>query len=282
MAMIIDDRTVSFAAMADEFAHASSSERQRLWAEYESRHHELFEFYYSEWASRHRVPTRLPRLAAETRLVAERAGRLRALIPTVAEATAAELGQRSAELHFVLFVGVYASNAWVTSFRERPTAFFCVEQLPDIPYDEILVAHETAHALHQIVRQGHWRDTSVLHRLFEEGLATLSSAVARTDHADGDYLWFAPGFDGWVRDCAAAWPVIRNDLLAAAPDSSAAIAALFHAGRSHRQLPDRSGYYAGLKVLRELKSRYSLNELIAWSANRATDEVRRSLFQLPR
>jgi hypothetical protein len=277
VSLTVEDVTTSFAPVAEAFARASTSERQRLWAGYEDRNRDLFDLYYSDWARREDAAVMLPRLAVETPLIEEHTTRLRALVPRLAETTAATLGQHSVKLHFVFFVGVYASNAWVTSYRQQPTAFFCVEQLPYTPYDEILIAHETAHAVHQLRRQGDWRETAVLHRLFEEGLATLSSTVVKPDHSDGEYLWVAPDFDGWVRDCEAAWPAIRDHVLAAASDSRTSMKALFHTNNGNSGLPKRCGYYGGLKVLRKLTDQYRVGEMIAWSADRASEEVRGAL-----
>jgi len=71
-----------------------------------------------------------------------------------------------------------------------------------------------------------------------------------------------PGFGRWLRYCEAAWPAVREQILAARADSDKAVAAFFHGGAGHSELPERCGYLAGLKVLRELNRAYRLDELI--------------------
>jgi hypothetical protein len=172
----LDDLTRSFEAFWEEAGSASAEQLHQLWTDrYERRHQDLFELYYSDWANRTAVPAALDRFTLDAFRITDRARRLRLLLPTIAETTATTLDQPDSHLRFVLFVGVYASNAWVTDFRGRPVALFAVEQFPDAPHDAILIAHESAHQVHQLSRAGNWPETNNDLRLFEEGLAVLAS-----------------------------------------------------------------------------------------------------------
>ena len=76
----------------------------------------------------------------------------------------------------------------------------------------------------------------VQHRLFEEGFATVSSTLVLAGRSRAD-----PGGQRGLGQ---------------------AVAAFFHGGAGHSELPERCGYLAGLKVLRELNRAYRLDELI--------------------
>ena len=119
--------------------------------------------------------------------------------------------------------------------------------------------------------------------LFEEGLATYVSTLVSPGHTDGQYL---------LQDSLGALPASRlpeaaqrflvdADKLAIDPtDNSMANARWFEGSDKRYQpdLPNRSGYWLGLNLVRRMSKSHSLTEMASWPADKAQAETRAALM----
>lgn len=153
---------------------------------------------------------------------------------------------------------------------------------------EVLFPHELFH-LYQarragIENDGVMRDADLTLPLFAEGLATYVSALLAPGHSDGELLLQ----ENLGKIPIARLPEIARRFLkdasagAADPAHPEPFKRWFNAGvkRDASDLPDRTGYWLGLQVVRELKRTHSLRELASWSPQRAQRETRAVLGAL--
>jgi hypothetical protein len=251
---------------------ASDDDRRRLWEElYEAKHADVFDLYYDGFGNRDRLDEALALLAPIVGTLTGRGERLHAALDELGPACLAQVGLVERELPSVVFVGLFASNAWVTDFQGEPTTFFALECFPEAPHDRILVAHELAHQVHELARAGDWSDSTVLLRLFEEGIATVLSELVVPGHTVGEYLWFDDGFDDWVARCAAR----RAEICAALLDDQNGMRLFALRGGE-----ERAGYFAAREVALALLDDFGLPELARWSPAEADRVVRELLLSL--
>ena len=156
---------------------------------------------------------------------------------------------------------------------------------------DVILPHELFHlwdAEHAgITNDGVMPDTHLLLPLFEEGLATYVSTVVSPGHTDGEYL--LQNDLGALSD--AKLPEVAQrflqdaDVLTIDPAkhaTSKTYARWFESGQTPFQadLPNRSGYWLGLHVVRVLARNHSLSEIAAWSPQQAETETRAALTVL--
>jgi hypothetical protein len=281
----IEDLVADFFSFWEAAADAERAAQRALWQEmYEDRHQEIFELYYRGFGERDSLDRALDRFPGEVEAITERWRRAWGAIRSATGRVSKQLGLVVPELEFVIFVGLFGSNAWVSDFRGGPTTFVAVERLPDPPGDEILIAHECVHQLHRRLSTDEWDDQRVTHLLFQEGLATVVSEEIVPGRAEAEYLWFQDGFADWLGECRRCWPSIRRELVERADGRAAQSPDRFFRGGGSRrhsgELPERSGYFAARMVMREIQGAYPLSEVIGWPAGRAEREVRAALSRL--
>ena len=123
--------------------------------------------------------------------------------------------------------------------------------------------------------------------LFEEGLATYVSTLVSPGHTDGQYL---------LQDSLGALPAshlpeIAQRFLADAdkpaidPASGSMTNARWFEGNDKRyqpDLPNRSGYWLGLNLVRQMAKTHALTEMASWSAAKAQEETRAALTVMAR
>ncbi len=191
-------------------------------------------------------------LTARSAIVREAEPRAATLVTRLAGELAGLLGADSVPV--VLLAGTTAANGWVDVYEGRPTLFLELSQLPPAPYDAVLVAHELTHVAHQRRRAGVWPET-VAALLFAEGLATAVSRDLVPGLGDAGYLWFAAGHQPWLDACAAAYPTVAAELAGVLESTDPVVGRrLFSAGAGHSgTLPVRAGYYAGLRLIAEMR-----------------------------
>ena len=281
----IEDLGADFFSFWEAAAHVERAAQRALWQEmYEDCHHEIFDLYYRDFGERDSLDQALERFPGEVEAIAERWRRAPDVVRSATRRVTNLLGLVVPELRFVIFVGLFSSNAWVSDFRGGPTTFFAVERLPDSPGDEILIAHECVHQLHRLLSTDRWDDQRVTHLLFQEGLATAVSEEIVPGRGEAEYLWFEGGFTDWLAECRRCWPSIRSELVESAEGRAAQSPDRFFSGGGARrysgELPERAGYFAARMVMREIQGEYPLSEVIGWSANKAELEVRAALNRL--
>ncbi|GLQ87777.1 hypothetical protein [Dyella flagellata] len=156
---------------------------------------------------------------------------------------------------------------------------------------DVLLPHELFHlwdAEHAgITNDGVMPSTHLLLPLFEEGLATYVSTVVSPGHTDGEYL--LQNDLGALPD--ATLPAVAKrflldaDVMTIDPakhKTSDTYVRWFDSGRTQFQakLPNRSGYWLGLHVIRVLSRSHSLSEMASWSPQKAETETRSALTAL--
>ncbi len=192
-------------------------------------------------------------LTLRAAMVREAEPRAVALVARLAGDLAGLLGEEPVPV--VLLSGTTAANGWVDVHEARPTLFLELTRLPPAPYDAVLVAHELTHVTHQRRRAGAWPGTTAA-LLFAEGLATAVSRDLVPGLGDAGYLWFADGHQPWLDACAAAYPTVTAELAGVLESTDPAVGRrFFSAGTGHSgTLPVRAGYYAGLRLVAEMRS----------------------------
>jgi len=120
--------------------------------------------------------------------------------------------------------------------------------------------------------------------LFEEGLATYVSTLVAPGHRDGEYL---------LQDSLGELPAARltevakrfladADQPAIETADSKAYGRWFESSGKPFQadLPNRTGYWLGLNLIREMTKGHSLREMAAWPPAKAQQETRAALVAL--
>ena len=238
--------------------------QRRLWHElYEGPNRELFELYYTNWASPDMLDAALERFPAEAPAIAARADGLPNRVAEAAQAVAASLEQPVPEIDVQLVVGLFSSDGWVTEFRGRRTLFLAVEYMP--PYDDVFFAHECAHLVH---RATGFDGETVAAAVVAEGFAVALSAELVPGHDEGVYLWMRDGRDDWLAECVARGDELRARLRADLDSEDADVYASWFLGRPNDSgLPPRCGYFVANRWIRDLG--VPLGELVRWDYARA-------------
>ena len=151
----------------------------------------------------------------------------------------------------------------------------------------ILLPHELFHLYDAtragITNDGVMRGATLTLPLFEEGLATYVSTLVSPGHTDGQYLLQ----DSLGALPASRLPEIAQRFLADAdkpvigPAGDSMDNARWFEGSNKRyqpDLPNRSGYWLGLNLVRQMAKTHSLTEMAAWSAGKAQEETRAALM----
>lgn len=152
----------------------------------------------------------------------------------------------------------------------------------------IVVPHELFHLYHAehagIRNDGVMPDADLTLPLFEEGLATYVSGQLAPGHTDGELLLQ----DDLGRIPPGRLPAIARRFLDDAHDRAIDPAhpevfkRWFNGAATPYQhdLPNRAGYWLGLQLVRHLRSRYALAQIVAWSPAQAEAHVLVALTQL--
>ena len=153
---------------------------------------------------------------------------------------------------------------------------------------DILFPHELFHAFHAqrsgFLNDGVMPGTSILVPLWEEGLATYVSGLANPDAKD-EQLLFDPDFRKSKKEdlrwlAGKFLEQMSQKTLNPAPTD--AFKSWFSVGklRLREDLPNRSGYFLGLRVVREVAKTHSLKEMIEWRPESVTPFVTDALAKL--
>ena len=118
----------------------------------------------------------------------------------------------------VLMVGAFATNSAVGRLGDDVAVFHCLEWFQSPEGTKVLVAHEGAHAWHQLAldRTGQQPPgADMAWMLFSEGLATQVSRAAVTGVEEIDYFWYGhPEAQGWLPWCQEHAEELRKHIRA--------------------------------------------------------------------
>ena len=262
--MRVDSVVPDFLAFWETAAGEPREAQRRLWHElYEEPNRELFDLYYTNWASPDGLDAALDRLPAEAPTIAARAASLPMRIIDAAGTTARFFDRPEPDLDIQLLVGLFSSDGWVTDFRGRRTLFLAVEYIP--PYDDVFFVHECTHLVHG---EAGFDGETVAAGAFAEGLAVAASAELEPGHDEGVYLWMRDGREDWLAECIAREDELRARLRADFDSEDADVYARWFLGRPNDSgLPSRCGYFVASRWIRELGVPYP--ELVCWDYDRA-------------
>jgi hypothetical protein len=153
---------------------------------------------------------------------------------------------------------------------------------------DIVVPHELFHLYHAqhagIRNDGVMPDADLTLPLFEEGLATYVSSQLSSGHKDGELL-----LQDDLGDIPAnELPVIARRFLndahdkAIDPSHPVVFKRWFNAAATPYQpdLPNRTGYWLGLQLIRHMRKTYSLAQMVSWSPQQAEKQVMAALRQM--
>jgi hypothetical protein len=172
-----------------------------------------------------------------------------------------------------------------------PVLVFAVDSLVLEKADmSILFPHELFHLYHAlhagIENDGVMPGADLTLPLFAEGLATYVSSVLSPGHSDGQLL---------LQESLGAIPLGRLPELARRFLSDAddkAVNALgpkgfgrwFMGANKNYQadVPNRTGYWLGLNVIRQMQRQYTVQEMSSWSASKAQEMTRTALSTMAR
>jgi hypothetical protein len=152
----------------------------------------------------------------------------------------------------------------------------------------IIVPHELFHLYHAehagIRNDGVMPDVPLTLPLFEEGLATYVSGELSPGHTDGELLLQDDLGDiqpSRLSDIATRFLADAHSK-AIDPEHPDIFKRWFNAAATPYQagLPNRSGYWLGLQVIRYLRKTYTLAQIAAWSPAQADMHVISALTQL--
>lgn len=153
---------------------------------------------------------------------------------------------------------------------------------------DIVVPHELFHLYHAqhagIRNDGVMPDADLTLPLFAEGLATYVSSQLSPGHKDGELL-----LQGDLGDIPAnRFPIIARRFLndahnkAIDPSHPEVFKRWFNAAAKPYQsdLPNRTGYWLGLQLIRHMRKTYSLAQMASWSPRQAEKQVVAALRQI--
>jgi hypothetical protein len=171
-----------------------------------------------------------------------------------------------------------------------PVLVFSVDQLTlERANLSIVLPHELFHfynAIHAGIKDdGVMPDANLSLPLFAEGLATYVSTAISPEYTDCQYLMqqsLCELPDADLPEIAQRFLVDANAEVIDPGNNGAAYLRWFAAGTEQRQtgLPNRTGYWLGLHVIREVLRTHSLQQVASWSPAVAQQKTRAELEQL--
>ncbi len=261
-----------------EFARAAFLEspvmREQHWVErYEGAHPDVFEAFYAEQGEPERGNPLVRELSRVRQQAEEGAVATRSVIEEVEPALVEAMGVPAAPtpLH-VLMVGRFTTNALVTRLGDEVALFHCLEWFQAREGTQVLVAHEDAHALHQITL-GQRPPEDAAWMAFSEGMAIQASRTVVPGRPDDDYYWYGhAGFEDWLPWCREHRTEVL-DAFKASLDAPEAVETFFGGGLVEGRW--RVGYFVADELVRELGR--PLPELVRMSVDDGRAAIRQLL-----
>ncbi len=119
-------------------------------------------------------------------------------------------------------------------------------------------------------------ETTVAQMLWVEGLATFVSHELNPDASWSEVLLS----DAMIRDTDARLPELAAELADNLTSTDHELIADYFVGGSGDRVPDRCGYYIGLRVAEQLRQSHSLNELATLHGANLKSEIEAALREL--
>ncbi len=271
----IRDITPAFEAFARKAFVESPINRDQLWERrYEAAEPDVFEAFYGcigEKAGRAAVVRELSLVRERARAaVTAVSSAIEELEPVVREMLG--VAPEPSPLH-VLMVGPYSTNAIVGRLGDDVTLFHCLEWYHHSQATGVLVAHEDAHAWHELALGKPVPEDDVAAMAFAEGMAIQVSRAAVPGRAEDEYFWYGhEGFEAWLPWCQEH----HDELLArfaAEVDAESAADTWFGSGLVEQQW--RVGYYVADQLVAGLGRPPS--EMVAMSIDDGKAAIRAAL-----
>jgi hypothetical protein len=251
-------------------------EAARLWdGIYEEPNRDVVDVYYSAWGRKERVRESLPRFAEVGPGIARTEGRLRGALPAAELQTAAQFRVDDLERDYLLMVGVFSSDSWVTEFGGRITSSYALEMLADED-ERIVLSHELAHLAHARALHASWRadpeSSPILAALYREGVAILASRALAPEATDAEILWLGrQPPERSLETVESRRDELSRELVSALDDP--ARYGEFFLGAAAVDFPPRAGYYVADVLARAACARTDLATWARYSKADVQDEL---------
>ncbi|MGH2773740.1 MAG: hypothetical protein ACRDIU_11475 [Actinomycetota bacterium] len=274
MARILDT-IPDFVSFARKGGIESPLIRQQLHQEiYQAAHPEVFEAFFAEQPATEGLHALARELSKVRRRIDDAAaampGLIREIDPGVKEALGVESDREP--LH-VLMVGTFSTNAFVRKLGDDIAVFHCLEWWSGPQPTKVLIAHESAHAWHQI-KMGKNPPPDIAWTAFYEGLGVRASREVVPEADENEYFWYGvPGFEDWLDACRNIEPELLK-LFSEALGSKEGSEAFFGSGLVHKLW--RSGFYIADLLLQRLD--LPVRDLAGYSV----DKGRKAIHQATR
>ena len=198
------DTSPAFEAFARAAFVESPVVREKLWQDrYEASHPEVFEAYYDGHGTTEGRPALVRDLSTVRSRIRDAAPVVRRLIEEVEPAVAEALGVASDPVpRHVLLVGSFSTDADVGRLGDDVTLFHCLEWFHAEEGMRLLIAHEDAHAWHEIALGLAPPEDDAAWLAFYEGTAIAATRAVVPGRAEDDYFWYGHGgFADWLPWC---------------------------------------------------------------------------------
>jgi len=177
--------------------------REELWKDmYQADHKDVFDAFFASQGGREGMHALARELSRVRMKVNEALPEMSGLIEEIEPKVRKLLGVAAdpAPLH-VLMVGTFSTNAFVARLGDEVALFHCLEWFAGAGPTSVLIAHEDAHAWHQIAL-GESAPEDLAYTAFYEGLAIQASKAAVPERPADDYFWYGvAGFEDWLAEC---------------------------------------------------------------------------------
>lgn len=185
------------------------------------------------------------------------------------------------ELNFIIMVGQFGTNAFVTPFNGT-TAFYFLEEMPEQRYLDLVLAHEITHLFHfsQLIKEED--ESTIAEHIFMEGLACFTSGIICPGFSKSEYLCFNSESDKWLLDCEKYMPNIKTEIFDNSESTDYFLHMKYFTSNSEYNcgIPKRIGYVLGYDIISYLNKSYSLDALILWNSDRINKEVKEVLLDI--
>ncbi|MGH9155827.1 MAG: hypothetical protein ACRD1K_08360 [Acidimicrobiales bacterium] len=277
MARILDT-TPAFEAYARTAFLDPPAFREAQWRErYEGAHPEVFAAFYADQPDQSGRAALVRELSRVRQLAREAGPVVAGIIEELEPAVAAALGLAvPPDPQHVLMIGPHTTNAVVGRLDGEVVLFHCLEWFFSEGGARVLVAHEDAHALHELALGVRPPQDDAAWLAFSEGLALAVTRRVVAGQPEADYFWYGyGGFEEWLPWCRENRAALLTRF-AADLDDPAAAETWFGGGLVDGRW--RVGYFVAGELVAALGR--SLPELVAMGVDDARTAIRETVGEL--
>ena len=184
------------------------------------------------------------------------------------------------ELNFVLLVGLYMVDGWVTEFNNKTTAFFAIEYMKNEDAIKVFLAHEITHNIqNNLIEFG---KITLAERLFIEGIAVAASEELCNIKDKAFCIYHnTENANEIVEKCELQWTNVKLDIIDNLDNKSDEYTSKYFGGDTgNENLPKRSGYLYGYNIIKELLKTNSFEELLRWNKEKIICEIKKCIITL--